>query len=343
MKKTTFQNTYSFVKNCSIIQLGILIIMAFLPWNCRLAAQHTDDFSQQEMQQARDNIRQKLLLENEDFREQAESYARLDNLDFLLIDSATVDGDWVVYYFYPVSDRKFKQLEEKEDAYISAMRLYYINNPDELYEYVAAGYGFRFFIENEKRTVQETTDFPLLLLKEWYEQAMRQVNNDSLMQQHTIEEPQTPNNMSSYEKEMQKEPTAAEIQRDLLVLHNISRSINKRCPIRIDTDTHLDSTGISDQHFIYYFSISTPTSPTDVDIMRYDIRRNLENGDPSVKQLVSLCIATNKGYCHRYYYRDSKSKSGKKAKMKTEKEVLDICFSIEELQEIRNYQNLWSR
>lgn len=243
--------------------MSILIIMAFLPWNYRLAAQHTDDISQQEMQQARDNIRQKLILDNKEFREEAEKYARLDDLDFLLIDSATVEGDWLVYYFYPVSDSKFKQIEEKEEAYISAMRSYYINNPNELYEYIAAEYGFC--------------------------------------------------------------------------------SINKRCPIRIDTDTHLDSTGISDQHFIYYFSTSTPTSPTDVDIMRYDIRTNLENGDPSVKQLVSLCIATNKGYCHRYYYRDSKSKSGKKAKMKTEKEVLDICFSIEELKEIRNHQNLWSR
>ncbi len=314
--------------------------MAFLPWNGKLAAQHSDDYSQQEVQQARDKIRQKLISENEEFREEAERYARLDNLDFLLIDSGTVEGDWVVYYFYPVSDRKFKQLEEKEDAYISAMKLYYINNPDELYEYVTAGYGFRFFIENEKRTTQKTINFPLSLLKEWYDQAMRQANNDSLMQQHTIEEPL---DTAISEKEREKEPTAAEIKRDLLVLHNISRSINKRCPIKIDAETRLDSTGISDQHFIHYFSISTPTSPTDVDIMRDEIRTNLKNGDLSVKQLVSLCIETNKGYCHRYYYRDSKSKGGKKAKMKTEKEVLDICFSVEELKEIRNYQNLWSR
>lgn len=327
----------------TITRLSILIIMVLIPWNYRLAAQHTDYISQQEMQQARDNIRQKLILDNKEFREETEKYARLDDLDFLLIDSATVEGDWVVYYFYPVSDSKFKQIEEKEEAYISAMRSYYINNPNELYEYIAAEYGFCFFIENEKRTTKKMTNLPLVMLKEWYDQAMRQANNDSLMQQHTIEEPQSPNETAISEKGSQKEPTAAEIQRDLLVLHNISRSINKRCPIRIDTDTHLDSTGISDQHFIYYFSISTPTSPTDVDIMRYDIRTNLENGDPSVKQLVSLCIATNKGYCHRYYYRDSKSKSGKKAKMKTEKEVLDICFSIEELKEIRNYHNLWSR
>lgn len=331
------------MKRRSIIRLSILIIMAFLPWNGKLAAQHSDDYSQQEVQQARDNIRQKLIFENEEFREEAEKYARLDNLDFLLIDSGTVEGDWVVYYFYPVSDSKFKQIEEKEGAYFSEMRSYYINNPDKLYEYIAAEYGFRFFIENEKRTVQETTDFPLLLLKEWYDQAMRQVNNDSLIQQRTTEEPQSPNNIANSEKKMQKRPTAAEIKRDSIALHNISRSINYRCPIRIDADTYLDSTGISDQHFIYYFSISTPTSPTNVDIMRDIIRTNLKNGDSSVKQLVSLCIETNKGYCHRYYYRDSKSKGGKKSKMKTEKDVLDICFSVEELQEIRNYQNLWSR
>jgi len=330
------------MKNFSIIRLSVLIITVFLSWNCRLAAQHTNIFSQQEMQQARDNIRQKLLLENKEFREEAESYARLDNLDFLLIDSATVEGDWVVYYFYPVSDSKFKQLEKKKGAFFSDMRSYYINNPDKLYEYIAAEYGFRFFIENEKRTVQETTDFPLLLLEEWYDQAMQKVNNDSLMQQHTIEEPQSPNNIASSEKEMQKGPTAAEIKRDSIALHNLSRSINYRCPIRIDAYTHLDSTGISDQHFIYYFSISTPTSPTNVDIMRDIIRTNLKNGDSSVMQLVSLCIETNNGYCHRYYYRDSKSKGGKKAKMKTEKEVLDICFSVEELHEIQNYQNLWS-
>ncbi|MBO7446651.1 MAG: hypothetical protein J6T86_09625 [Bacteroidales bacterium] len=323
--------------------MGIIVIMAFLPWNDKLAAQHTNDFSQREVRQARHNIRQKLILENKEFREAAERYARLDDLDFLLIKSGTVEDDWVVYYFYPVSDSKFKQIEEKEEAYISEMRSYYINNPNELYEYIAAGYGFRFFFENEKRTAQKTTDFPLVMLKEWYDQAIRQAKNDSLMQEKTIEEPQSPNETAITEKGSQKEPTTAEIQRDLLVLHNISRSINKRCPIKIDANTRLDSTGISDQHFIYYFSISSPTSPTDVDIMRHDIRKNLENGDPSVKQLVSLCIETNKGYCHRYYYRDSKSKGGKKAKMKTEKEVLDICFSIEELKEIRNYQNLWSR
>lgn len=145
------------------------------------------------------------------------------------------------------------------------------------------------------------------------------------------------------QQEKQKGPTAAEIKRDSIALHNISHSINKRCPIRIDAHTHLDSTSVSDQHFIYYLSISTPTSSTNVDTMRGIIRTDLKNGDSSVKQLVSLCIETNKGYCHRYYYRDSKSKGGKKAKMKTEKEVLDICFSVEELQEIRNYQNLWSR
>jgi len=326
----------------TITRLSILIIMVLIPWNYRLAAQHTDDISQQEMQQARDNIRQKLILENQEFIEETERYARLDNLDFLLIDSATVEDDWVVYYFYPVSDSKFKRLKEKEGAYFSEMRSYYINNPDQLYEYIAARYGFCFIIENNERTVQETIKFPLIILKEWYDQAIRQGNTDSLMQQHTIEEPQSPNETAISEKGSQKEPTTAEIQRDLLVLHNISRSINKRCPIRIDADTYLDSTGISDQHFIYYFSISTPTSPTDVDIMRDMIRINLRHGDPSVKQLVSLCIETNNGYCHRYHYQDSKSKGSKKAKMKTGKEILDICFSVEELQEIRNYQNLWS-
>ena len=111
------------MKNFSIIRLSVLIITVFLSWNCRLAAQHTNIFSQQEMQQARDNIRQKLLLENKEFREEAESYARLDNLDFLLIDSATVEDDWVVYYFYPVSDSKFKQLEKKKGAFFSDMNM----------------------------------------------------------------------------------------------------------------------------------------------------------------------------------------------------------------------------
>ncbi|MCR5781090.1 MAG: hypothetical protein K6G70_11205 [Bacteroidaceae bacterium] len=326
----------------TITRLSILIIMVLIPWNYRLAAQHTDDISQQEMQQARDNIRQKLILDNKEFREEAEKYARLDDLDFLLIDSATVEDDWVVYYFYPVSDSKFKRLKEKEGAYFSEMRSYYINNPDQLYEYIAARYGFCFIIENNERTVQETIKFPLIILKEWYDQAMRQANNDSLMQRHTIEEPLNLDDTAISEKERKKEPTAAEIKRDLLVLNNISRSINMRCPIRIDADTYLDSTGISDQHFIYYFSISAPTSPTNVDIMRDMIRINLRHGDPSVKQLVSLCIETNNGYCHRYHYQDSKSKGSKKAKMKTGKEILDICFSVEELQEIRNYHNLWS-
>lgn len=119
-------------------------------------------------------------------------------------------------------------------------------------------------------------------------------------------------------------------------LENLVVSTNLQCPYQLDGSMWLDSTGIDNGRFIYYYTITAYAPNISPNILHDWMRTQLaESEDESVKYIIQLCVKTGTALSYRYFHPKQEEPSRKKKKAeKPQKPALEIWFTVDELKDM---------
>jgi len=124
----------------------------------------------------------------------------------------------------------------------------------------------------------------------------------------------------------------SEEQQAKMELENLVVSTNLQCPYQLDESMRLDSAGLDDGRFVYYYTITAYTPEVSPNIMRNWMRNQLaESEDESVQYLIQLCVKAGTALSYRYFLSKQEEPSRKKKNEKTLKPAMEIWFTVDEL------------
>ena len=127
----------------------------------------------------------------------------------------------------------------------------------------------------------------------------------------------------------------SEEQQAKIELENLVVSTNLQCPYQLDEGMRLDSVGIDNGRFVYYYTFTAFAPEVSTNIMRDWMRNQLaESEDESVKYLIQLCVKTGTALIYRYFLSKQEESSRKKKNEKTLKPALEIWFTVDELRDL---------
>jgi len=127
----------------------------------------------------------------------------------------------------------------------------------------------------------------------------------------------------------------SEEQQAKIELENLVVSTNLQCPYQLDEGMRLDSVGIDNGRFVYYYTFTAFAPEVSTNIMRDWMRNQLvESEDESVKYLIQLCVKTGTALSYRYFLSKQEAPSRKKKNEKTLKPAMEIWFTVDELRDL---------
>lgn len=126
------------------------------------------------------------------------------------------------------------------------------------------------------------------------------------------------------------EEAQAQNELNLLII-----STNLQCPVDLDGSIRLDSTGIDNGRFVYYYTVSESSSSLSLHIARDWMRAQIEESeDESLMYLLELCIKTGNALSYRYFKEKQEQPSRKKKAAKPQEPVMEIVFTVDELRDM---------
>ncbi len=133
-------------------------------------------------------------------------------------------------------------------------------------------------------------------------------------------------------KEIGGDSTLNETERARYALHSVIETTNAQLPKMLDFMTRMDSMYIEGDNLVYQYSILDDFKEVKENqgAVEWIVRSQLMSKDPSVTYLMTMCANAGYGLCHRYMplATDTDKKKSKKLK---KPEVIQFCFSVEEL------------
>lgn len=135
--------------------------------------------------------------------------------------------------------------------------------------------------------------------------------------------------------ELIESDTLSELNRARTALNSIIETTNPQLPAMIDYLTRLDSLYIEGSNLVYHYTIlnNFELLKENASTMEWSIKLQFASQDAGIQYLLLLCIRSGYGLCYRYEALAQAPKDKKKAKKTKGKEMLDFCFSAEELKE----------
>ncbi len=129
--------------------------------------------------------------------------------------------------------------------------------------------------------------------------------------------------------------TLSERERARFALNAYIANINERLPMLLDFMTRVDSLSIEDGNLVFHHSVLSQFDmiKKDQSLVEWSVRDRLLSGDSQVSYQMLMCYRSGYGMCYRYVR--AVPASGKKKIRKPKKsDVINVCFSAEELEEM---------
>lgn len=124
----------------------------------------------------------------------------------------------------------------------------------------------------------------------------------------------------------------SEEQQAKIELENLVVSTNLQCPYQLDESMRLDSAGLDNGRFVYYYTITAYAPEVSTNTMRDWMRTQLaESEDEGVQYLIQLCVKTGTALSYRYFLSKQEEPSRKKKNEKELKPAMEIWFTVDEL------------
>ena len=135
--------------------------------------------------------------------------------------------------------------------------------------------------------------------------------------------------------ELIESDTLSELNRARTALNSIIETTNPQLPAMIDYLTRLDSLYIEGSNLVYHYTIlnNFELLKENSATMEWSIKSQFASPNAEIQYLLLLCIRSGYGICYRYEALVQVQKGKKKAKKSKGKEIMDFCFSAEELKE----------
>ena len=118
------------------------------------------------------------------------------------------------------------------------------------------------------------------------------------------------------------------IHQEILPIHN------QECPIQLNEDVVMDSVGVRDGMYTYYYTVSSdcPLMLIDYEEARWNLHNELASNMEEMYEMLDILLRAGYGIC--YQYGMSKTIKQRKSPKTPETVVKKFCFSTEELEEL---------
>ena len=132
------------------------------------------------------------------------------------------------------------------------------------------------------------------------------------------------------------EKSPEEIQEEIRTM--ISQEIlpvhNQECPIQVNEYVVMDSVGVHDGMYTYYYTVSRdfPLMLIDDEEARWNLHNEMVSNMEEMYEMIDILLRAGYGICYRYGV--SQTINQRKSKKTLEPVVKQFCFSTEELEEI---------
>jgi hypothetical protein len=129
--------------------------------------------------------------------------------------------------------------------------------------------------------------------------------------------------------------TLSERERARFALNAYIANINERLPMLLDFMTRVDSLSIEDGNLVFHHSVLSQFDmiKKDQSLVEWSVRERLLSGDSQVSYQMLMCYRSGYGMCYRYV-RAVPASGKKKIKKPKKSDVINVCFSAEELGDI---------
>lgn len=132
--------------------------------------------------------------------------------------------------------------------------------------------------------------------------------------------------------------TISESERARFALNAYIANINAQLPILLDYLTRIDSLSIENGNLIYHHSVLSQFDrlKKDRSLVEWSVRTRLLSGDSQVIYQMLMCFRAGYGMCYRYVPAVPTATGKKKVKKLKKSDVINVCFSAEELGDMLN-------
>ena len=116
-------------------------------------------------------------------------------------------------------------------------------------------------------------------------------------------------------------------------LNSVIETTNAQLPKLLDFMTRLDTMYIDGDYLVYQYSILSNFEMVKENraAVEWTLRSQFMSQDVTVNYLTLMCVRSGFGICHRYAPLDTDTSDKKKAKKQKKSEVVEFCFSVEDL------------
>lgn len=127
--------------------------------------------------------------------------------------------------------------------------------------------------------------------------------------------------------------TLNEKERARYSLNSVIETTNAQLPKLLDFMTRLDTMYIDGNHLVYQYSVLSNFEMVKENraTVEWTLRSQLMSQDVTVTYLTLMCVRSGYGICHRYVPLATDTPDKKKAKKQKKSEVVEFCFSVEDL------------
>ena len=127
--------------------------------------------------------------------------------------------------------------------------------------------------------------------------------------------------------------TLNDTERARYSLNSFIETTNAQLPKQLDFMTRLDTIYLDGDHLVYQYSILSNFEMVKENraTVEWTLRSQLLSEDASVAYLTLMCVRSGYGLCHRYAPLSTDTPDKKKAKKLKKSEVVEFCFSVEDL------------
>ena len=109
---------------------------------------------------------------------------------------------------------------------------------------------------------------------------------------------------------------------------------NQECPIQVTEGIVMDSVGVRDEMYTFYYTVSSnfPFMLIDYEEVRWNLHNELASQMEEMYEILDILMRAGYGIC--YQYGMSKTIKQRKSQKPPETVVKKFCFSTEELKEL---------
>lgn len=127
------------------------------------------------------------------------------------------------------------------------------------------------------------------------------------------------------------------VERARYSLNDVIENTNKQLPTLLDILTRWDTIYVDGENLVYQYTILNEFEQLKEkrDALEWILRSQMMSStDTQTQYLILLCSRAGYGICHRYIPLDQSTNVKKKAKKPKKSDIINVCFSAEELEEM---------